>query len=40
MMINDGMMLIKVLVMWWFVSWLLWVILVGVVGIIVYYFLK
>ncbi|WP_164882573.1 hypothetical protein [Lactiplantibacillus plantarum] len=40
MTINDGMTLIKVLVTWWSVSWLLRVTLVGVVGIIAYRFLK
>ncbi len=40
MTINDGMTLIKVLVTWWSVSWLLRATLIGVVGIIAYRFLQ
>ncbi|WP_251899120.1 hypothetical protein [Lactiplantibacillus paraplantarum] len=36
MTINDGMALIKVLVTWWSVSWLLRATLIGIVGMIVY----
>lgn len=40
MTINDGMTLIKVLVTWWSVSWLLRAALVGIIGMIVYRWLK
>ena len=40
MTINDGMALIKVLVTWWSVSWLLRAALVGIIGMVVYRWLK